>query len=147
MRDRHWSPFFEKSEYTEEVKQMPAHDRTHQSTRPADALDVMTRLNSMLDHWRAHVDEFLVQLDLAHMEIRDALTNSLESAGELETRLEKRVNDFRHSLAQQREAATGIKQDVSRAAAAARKHAGVGGSERTSSGRAARGGPDHSPSD
>ncbi len=103
---------------------MPAHDRNHQSTRPADALDVMTRLESMLDHWRAHVDEFLVQLDLAHMEIGDSLTTSLESAGALETHLEKRVNDFRHFLAQQREAAAGMQQDVARAAAAAREQRG-----------------------
>ncbi len=69
------SILFEESEYSEEEKQMPAHDRNHESTRSADALDVMGRFESMLDHWRAHVDEFLVQVDLAHMEIRDMLTN------------------------------------------------------------------------
>lgn len=103
---------------------MPAHDRENQSTRPADALDVMTRLESMLDHWRGHVDEFLVQLDLAHMEIRDVLTNSLESAGALEQHLEKRVNELRRSLTQQQEAARGIQQDVARAAEAAREKRG-----------------------
>ena len=105
---------------------MPAHDRNHQSTRPADALDVMGRLESVLDHWRAHVDEFLVQVDLAHMEIRDMLTNSLESTGALETNLERRVNEFRRSLTQQKEAVSGIQQDVARAAAAAREQRGSG---------------------
>ncbi len=117
---------FEESEYTQEVKQMPAHDRNHQSTRPADALDVMGRLESVLDHWRAHVDEFLVQVDLAHMEIRDMLTNSLESTGALETQLERRVNEFRRSLTEQKEAVSGIQQDVARAAAAAREQRGSG---------------------
>ena len=120
------SILFEESEYTEEEKQMPAHDRNHQSTRPADALDVMGRLESMLDHWRAHVDEFLVQVDLAHMEIRDVLTNSLESAGALETHLDRRVNEFRRSLTEQKEAVSGIQQDVARAAAAARDQRGSG---------------------
>ncbi len=105
---------------------MPAHDRTHQSTRPADALDVMMRLESMLDHWRAHVDEFLVQLDLAHMEIRDTVTNPQESVAALEARVERRVNDFRRSLAQQRETATVIQKDAARAAAAAREQHGNG---------------------
>ena len=105
---------------------MPAHDRNHQSTRPADALDVMGRLESVLDHWRAHVDEFLVQVDLAHMEIRDMLTNSLESTGALETNLERRVNEFRRSLTEQKEAVSGIQQDVARAAAAAREQRGSG---------------------
>lgn len=105
---------------------MPAHDRNHLSTRPVDALDVMGRLESMLDHWRAHVDEFLVQVDLAHMEIRDLLTNSRESTEALETHLERRVNEFRHSLTEQKEAVSGIQQDVAGAAAAAREQRGSG---------------------
>jgi hypothetical protein len=86
----------------------------------------MGRLESVLDHWRAHVDEFLVQVDLAHMEIRDILTNSLESTGALETNLERRVNQFRRSLTEQKEAVSGIQQDVARAAAAAREQRGSG---------------------
>ena len=100
---------------------MPTHNQTHQTTRPAEALDVMARLESMLDFWRSHVDEFLVQLDLAHMEIRDRAAAHEEAAEEFGGHLERRIAEFRRSLAQQREVVAGIQQDISQAASAGRK--------------------------
>ncbi len=100
---------------------MATHNRTHQTTQPAEALDVMTRLESMLDFWRSHVDEFLVQLDLAHMELRDRAEAHEEAAEEFGARLERRIAEFRRSLAQQREVVAGIQQDISQAASAGRK--------------------------
>ena len=58
---------------------MSTNNQSHQTTRPAEALDIMTRLlQSMLDSWRSYVDQFLVQLDLAHMEIRDKVAGHEE---------------------------------------------------------------------
>ena len=99
---------------------MSTNNQSHQTTRPAEALDIMTRLESMLDSWRSYVDQFLVQLDLAHMEIRDKVAGHEEAAAAFGGHLEKRITAFRHSLAQQRETVVGIQHDVSEAASAGR---------------------------
>ncbi len=100
---------------------MPTHNQTHQTTRPAEALDVMVRLESMLDFWRSHVDEFLVQLDLCHMEIRDKAAEQEEAAETFSAHLERRIAEFRRFLAQQREVVAGIRKDISDAASAGRE--------------------------
>ena len=88
-------------------------DQTHQTTRPADALDVMARLESMLDFWRAHVDEFLVQLDLAHMEIRDTSGGSPGGCRGIRRHIWRGGSTkFRRSLAEQREVVAGIQKDL-----------------------------------
>ncbi len=103
---------------------MPTKDRTHRThptTRPAEALDVMARLESMLDFWRSHVDEFLVQLDLAHMEIRDRVAGHEKAAEAFGADLNRRIAEFRRSLAQQREIVAGMHKDISEAASAGRE--------------------------
>ncbi len=100
---------------------MPTDNQTHETTPPAEAFDVMSRLESMLDSWRAHVDEFLVQLDLAHMEIRDRVAGHEDAAEAFGAQLEKRIAEFRRSLAEQRDTIVGIQHDVSRAASAGRE--------------------------
>lgn len=88
-------------------------DENEPATPPGD---VMTRLESMLEHWRARVDEFMVQLDLAHMEIRDglraALTRGDESATAFHSRLERRISELRDALPKQRKALQRILRDV-----------------------------------
>jgi hypothetical protein len=93
----------------------------NQTTGPAETLDVVTRLETMLDSWRAHVDEFLVQLDLAHMEMRDRVAHHEEAAERFANQLEERIAEFRRSLTQQRETIVGIQRDVSEAASSARE--------------------------
>ncbi len=100
---------------------MPTNNQTNQTTRPAEALDVMARLESMLDFWRSHVDEFLVQLDLAHMEIRDRVAAHEKAAEAFEADLGRRIAEFRRSLEQQREVVAGIHKDISEAASAGRE--------------------------
>ncbi len=96
-------------------------NQSHQTTRPAEAVDVMARLESMLDFWRSHVDEFLVQLDLAHMEIRDRVAGHEKAAEAFGAHLERRIAELRRSLAEQREVVAGIQQDISDAASAGRE--------------------------
>lgn len=81
----------------------------------------MEHLGSMLDYWRAHVDECLVQLDLAHLEVRDRFEhqkNHSESA-EFGAHLEKKIAELRRSLARERQAVVEMKHDVAQAAAGA----------------------------
>ena len=100
---------------------MSTEEQIHETNRPAEALDVVARLESMLDFWRSHVDEFLVELDLAHMEIRDRVAGHEDAAEVFGARLEKRIAEFRRGLAEQREAVVGIQEDISQAASAGRE--------------------------
>jgi hypothetical protein len=98
---------------------MPTEEQTQQTaTRPVEARDVVARLESMLDFWRTHVDEFLVQLDLAHLEIRDRIAGHEDAAEAFGARLERRIAEFRRGLAEQREAVVGIQQDLRQSALA-----------------------------
>ena len=78
---------------------MNRHQQTQEPNESGETLKGVEQFESMLRSWRAHVDEFLVQLDLAHMELRDNISLTREASTSLEVNLEKRIASFRRSLA------------------------------------------------
>ena len=98
---------------------MHAHQQTEEPNEFGEALKVWSNSNRCLRTGRAHVDEFLVQLDLAHMELRDNVALTREASTSLEVSLERRIAAFRRSLADLGQAAAGIQQDVAQAISAA----------------------------
>jgi HPt (histidine-containing phosphotransfer) domain-containing protein len=91
------------------------------ATRPHDPAE---RLQRELTEWRARIDELIVQLDLASMDVRDELSRQLGSAANAGLAALSGLGQLRDDLAANlpspRETVGGVLRDLQRTYAQAR---------------------------
>ena len=95
------------------------------ATEPPDGREVVERLQSALADWRARIDELLVQLDLAGMDLRDELAKQLRKAENTGLAVRSGIAYARDDLAAaasaQKDSITEALHDIQRALQSARE--------------------------
>ncbi len=78
---------------------MPLSETTTNNSTGGTSHDTETWLDSVLDEWRALIDEMKEQVDLATRDLRDDLRMHLDVLGNVDVAIRSRLTNARHDTA------------------------------------------------